>query len=69
MTPERKEQLLALWQERELKDQQRAAEGKLLDGVAVIEKSFVAPPVISAPLMEEAAALRGKGKGKHKLRR
>jgi hypothetical protein len=69
MSPERKEQLLALRRERELKDQKRTAEGKLLDGVAIIEKSFTSPPVVSAPLIEEAIALRGRGKGKQKLRR
>jgi hypothetical protein len=69
MTPERKEQLLALRQEREQRDQQRTTEGRLLDGVAIIEKSFAALPAVSTPLMEEAIALRGKGKGKAKLKR
>ena len=67
MTPERKERLRVLRQERELKDKRRVERGKLLDGVAIIEESFETPPAISTPAMEEVVVQRVRGK--EKLRR
>jgi hypothetical protein len=64
MTPERKEQLAALRQKRELEDQQRVQRGKLLDGVAIIEESFETPSAISSPAIQEAVVQRVRGKEK-----
>lgn len=63
MTPERKQQLDATRRQRQLLDQERAEQGKLLDGVKLIEEAMRSPAYQSAPILIEAEREKlGKGK-------
>ncbi|KAI9709219.1 MAG: hypothetical protein M1812_007742 [Candelaria pacifica] len=54
MTPERKQQLDATRQQRLLADRERAQQGKLIDGVRLIEQAMKSPAYNAAPVMVEA---------------
>ncbi len=63
MTPERKQQLDATRRQRLLADKQRAEQGKLIDGVKVIEEAMKSPAYNEVPVMVEAQRdFPGRGK-------
>ena len=66
MTPERKEQLEATRQQKHSLEQERAGQGRLVDGVKLIETMLRSAKVReeSAVLVEAQQVVKGKGKGK-----
>jgi hypothetical protein len=72
MTPERMAELEKIRQESLLLDEQRALEGTLVDGVALIQEAFkkAAVNAKAAAIAEPAGAGKAKGKtGKLSVRR